>query len=805
MMSNLHVSIKSTLSLLIFLFVAGLLHAVPTEVENNTRLITYHQSSDHLTLKTNEGFLRIQLMDEDGILYFSFASDSVFLAPTDAVSLKPATASIIIRNTTETLDVRMGNVYFKVAKNPFEIRITTGADNRDEMVISGPFKGPNGAGICLPLDTREKIMGGGARAIDINRRGRILQLSNQANYGYGWGADKLNYSLPLFYSSKKYLVFFDAPQRATADIGASQRNRFRLESAQQAFNFYAITGPNYQNLLKKYTRLTGTQPLPPLWALGNLQSRFGYRSQNELTQVVDSMIKAKYPLDAVFIDLYWFGKGEGDYRMGNLSWDQEQWPTPGAMMQNLRNKGIKTLLITEPYFLTSSAHYREAAEKGYFGQNQEGQPFVIEDFFFGKAALLDVFKPETSPWFWQKHQALIEQGVAGWWGDLGEPEKHPDSIYYHKGLSQDVHNLYGHYWAKMLSDRYRRHHPKVRLFNLVRAGYAGSQRYSVFPWSGDVARSWSGLKAQLPIMLTMSMSGLPYMHHDVGGFTGGEMDDELYTRWAQLGVFSPIYRPHGAGVPAEPIYYSDQTQKIVREFIELRYRLIPYIYTLAYRQAAFGEPLVRPLIYEQSDDYLVDIYDTYYFGKNLLVAPILEPGRTSRRVELPLGAWFHYYSGTFYLGGRTVEVPAPLNEIPVFVKAGSFIPSIPLQQSLDQLNTDQLTITYYHHESVKQSKDELYLDCGKNAKALEEGAYQLFTFKAQNTDKELTIDISHNNGVYLLRPGRRTIILEINNWGGRPEQVRIDGKNVDFRYVPRNKQTQIEFTMGADPVNIRIR
>lgn len=172
-------------------------------------------------------------MDEDGILYFSFASDSVFLAPTDAVSLQPVNTSTIIRNTTETLDVRMGNVYFKVAKNPFEIRITTGADNRDEMVISGPFKEPNGAGICLPLDTREKIMGGGARAIDINRRGRILQLSNQANYGYAWGADKLNYSLPLFYSSKNtwsFLMRPSAPPPILAPANATDSDSNRQNS-----------------------------------------------------------------------------------------------------------------------------------------------------------------------------------------------------------------------------------------------------------------------------------------------------------------------------------------------------------------------------------------------------------------------------------------------------------------------------------------------------------------------------------------------------------------------------------------------
>nr|WP_262486925.1 TIM-barrel domain-containing protein [Geofilum rubicundum] len=300
------------------------------------------------------------------------------------------------------------------------------------------------------------------------------------------------------------------------------------------------------------------------------------------------------------------------------------------------------------------------------------------------------------------------------------------------------------------------------------------------------------------------MSGIPYMHSDVGGFTEGEKDEELYTRWVQLATFSPIFRPHGEKEPSEPIYYSPETQKIVRKFIELRYELMPYIYTMAYQQTAHGRPLVRPLIYEQEDDFLVDIYDLYYWGDNMLVAPILEAGQSTRRVGLPIGNWIHFFSNEVYAGGRTVDVSAPISEMPVFVKAGSFIPTVKPVTTLDQFNTDNLSISYYHHPEITSATGELYLDDGENAQAIEEGAYQLFTFQAENSEKELSIDISHNDGVYLLRPGRRNIELLIKN-STRPEHVKVDGKNTDFRYHPKDKHIQIQLTMGADPVHIRIK
>jgi oligosaccharide 4-alpha-D-glucosyltransferase len=775
----------------------------PAEIENNIYLEKYFQSSDHLTLKTNDGYIRFQTINAQTIL-LSYSKDSLFIQPSDAVIAQPQVSTIIIRNSAETLDVKMGESYLSIKKKPLEISLQTGRNNQEKAILSGPFNTNQRTGINFKLDSREKIIGGGARAIEMNRNGKRLQLSNQANWSYEWGAEQLNYSLPVFYSSKKYMLFFDAPQKAIADIGHTNRNKFRIDSKEKSFNLYLMTGTDYRSLLSAYTLLTGTQPLPPLWALGNLQSRFGYQSQQQATHVVDSMIQAKYPLDALFLDLYWFGKGTGDFRMGNLTWEEENWPTPKAMVQNFKSKGVKTVLITEPFFLTSSNNYKEAAQYGFFGTDSLGKPYIIKDFWFGAASVLDIFNPKAREWLWQKHQPLIEQDIAGWWSDLGEPEKHPEDIIYKKGKAEQIHNIYGHYWSKMLSDSYQKDYPKKRLFNLTRAGYAGSQRYSVFPWSGTVKRSWSGLKAQLPIMLTMSMSGIPYMHSDAGGFADGEKDEELYTRWLQLAAFSPIFRPHSEKVPSEPIYYSAETQKIVRKFIELRYTLMPYIYTMAYQQTVHGRPLIRPLIYEQEDDFLVDIYDLYYWGDNMLVAPILQAGQSSRRVELPIGNWIHYFSNEVYVGGRTVEVSAPLSEMPVFVKAGSFIPTVKPVTTLDQFNTDNLTISYYHHPDIALATGELYLDDGNNAKAIEDGAYQLFTFKADNSKKELSIDISHNDGVYLLRPGRRNIELLIKN-STRPENVKVDGKNADFRYYPKEKHIQIQFTMGTDPVNVTIK
>lgn len=796
-------SLRIRLTTLLFLILLSCTSVMRAQ-ESNSSFINYYQFPNNLIIKTSDGFLRLRSYSA-GTIEVSFAADSNFIAPSDAVIAKALDAQVILRNSPDKMDVRMGDTYFSVNKVDFEIRISTGPSMGEEVVINGPFATGGAYGVNFRLDARDKVIGGGARAIDMNRRGKRLLLSNEANWGYEWGAERLNYSLPVFFVSKMYMVFFDSPQKAVADIGQSVKNRFRIESPKSSFNLYLITGASYSGLLSEYSRVTGTQPLPPLWALGYINGSERYHTQSDVTTATDSIQLAKFPLDGVLLDNAWYGKGSENLRMGSLTWDEENWPRHSLMVSNLKQKNINTVLITQPYFLTSEANYDDAAGQGFFATDSTGSPYVISDFWFGQASILDVFNKDATNWYMQKLKPLADEGIAGWWSDLGEPEAHPGDLTYQAGDSRSLHNIYGHTWAKALSEYYAKNYPKVRLFNLTRSGYAGSQRYSVFPRTGEVKSSWSGLRAQLPIMLTLSMSGIPYVHSDIGGFVENSRNEELLIRWAQLGVFSPIFRMYGDKNSPDLYQCSQETQKIMRELINLRYSLMPYIYTMAYQQATSGKPLVRPLMYVHDDHYLMDIYDMYYFGDNMLVAPILDPGATSRRVELPFGQWINYYTGEVYSGGRSLEIPAPLNTIPVFVKAGSFIPTVKPQTSLPMINTENMTITYFHDNEVASAEGELYLDDGSNPRALKDNNYQLFTFKAQNKEKELSIDISHNNGVYLYRPGRREIELIVKNLSERPTTVRVDGKNTNFRYITKTREVQVKFTMGTEPVNVKIK
>jgi oligosaccharide 4-alpha-D-glucosyltransferase len=545
--------------------------------------------------------------------------------------------------------------FSKPYKN-FAIDIPTGNINyylgNDTLLMLNYFDSVDYKCFRFELNGNEKIFGTGERSLPLNRRGYKLDLYNTPNYGYGMNADNLNYTVPFIISSKGYGIFFDNPSRSYLDIG--KRNPAILEygASSGELGFYIIPGKNVDEIITKFQSLVGTQPLPARWVFGNLMSRFGYRSQNQLLSTVHKMKQENFPLDAVILDLFWFGdsiKGT----LGNLDWvNKNAWPQPEAMIRNLKKEGINTILITEPYILNTTANY--GPSKKFHAVDSAGNPFVLTNFYFGNGGLLDLFRKDAQEWFWTKYKLQIAKGVAGWWGDLGEPETHPATMYHNlkdpgfKRLfkADEVHNIYGHYWDKMLFDKYAKEYPNVRLFNLNRSGYAGSPRYSVFPWSGDVGRNWDGLKAQLPLMIGMSMSGVPYIHADAGGFGGGDVDEELYTRWLQFATFTPVFRPHGTAVgdadpnakdiPSEPCFHPEPYKSIVRRYINLRYTFLPYNYTLAYEEAKFGKPLVKPLFYYSNTDCnLFKAQDEYLWGDNIIVAPVLDKAATTRKVYLP--------------------------------------------------------------------------------------------------------------------------------------------------------------------------
>ncbi|MFQ6617456.1 MAG: TIM-barrel domain-containing protein, partial [Fidelibacterota bacterium] len=512
--------------------------------------------------------------------------------------------------------------------------------------------------------------GFGEKSIPLDRRGYSFRIFNKPVFGYAGEEADMSINIPFFSTPDGYGIYFDNPYTGYFDMGEESQAYFYYRVDHGPLIYYFIYGSDFKTILEKYTWLTGRQPMPSRWALGYLQSKFGYENETEARAVVKTMRAKKIPCDAIILDVYWFG---GPELMGNLSWDQSRWPDPQKMMADFRDVGIKTILIEEPYITIKSSNYWTAYYGGYFGTDSLGQSMAF-DIWAGRASLLDLTRPSAQEWWWGKHRSLIDGGVAGWWTDLGEPETHPSDMRHYLGPMKRVHNIFNLIWSKLLYEGYMTYRPDERLFNLTRSGFAGMQRYSTFPWSGDVSKSFSGLRAQLPIMLGMGMSGVGYQHSDIGGFTG-YTTPELYARWMEFGSFSPITRAHGWGQGTEPWAFGSEVEEIATDYIKLRYKLLPYIYTYAYQNHIRGWPLARPLIFEYPEDPAVLNLDSeYLWGEAFLAAPVMEEGSTSRSVYLPEGEWIDYWTGDFYPGSRTITVEAPLNLLPLFVKNGSIIP-----------------------------------------------------------------------------------------------------------------------------------
>ncbi|GAA3917833.1 TIM-barrel domain-containing protein [Hymenobacter algoricola] len=487
----------------------------------------------------------------------------------------------------------------RIQKNPLRISYQHGS----EPVVAeagGVFQrqttetsGAGGTGVTFRLSPGEHLYGTGSRALPQDRRGRRLELYNQAHYAFQNGEANLGITLPVVVSSRGYALLFDHHTAATLDLGATNKDVLEY-SGENLVNlgYFIIAGSSYAEILDRYTRLTGRQPLPPRWALGLVQSRFGYRSQLETEQVARRMRRNNFPLDALVLDLYWFGTTKDQ---GNLEWDYRAFPKPATMMRRLDSAGVKTVLISEPYVMRNSRNDAEVRARELVGTDGRGRAYTVSSFWAGPATLLDMFRPETRNWLWNYYKRHKEEGVGGWWSDLGEPENHPLDMNHLTGSTRAVHNAYGQAWADIFAKNYALYYPNERLFNLVRSGWAGMQRNSVFPWSGDVNRSWSGYQAQVPIMLGMGMGGVGYMHSDAGGFCVGPVDAELYTRWLQMASLGPVLRPHGEGVPPEPYWYPEPYRSIVRNATHLRYELMPYLYSLAWENSQTGTPLVRPM------------------------------------------------------------------------------------------------------------------------------------------------------------------------------------------------------------------
>ena len=750
--------------------------------QNQNRIFEKVQLLENRTLKitVNDGVYKIVPYNNNIIETTFTPTGEVEKTESHAVILEPKDIDISFVETANEVVLMTGEIMTKVQKSPFQIKYY----HNNKLLISeakGYVKNDSLETIDFNIKSNEILYGGGARALGMNRRGNRLKLYNKAHYGYETRSELMNYTMPIVVSSDKYLLHFDNAPIGFLDLDSKQNNHLMYETISGRKTYQIVAASTWPKLIDQYTNLTGKQPMPPRWALGNFASRFGYHSQYEVEKTINKFKDLNVPVDAVILDLYWFGKTITG-TMGNLEVFRDSFPDFEGMISRLKAKGVKTITITEPFVLTTSNRWKEAVKQQVLATDSLGKPYTY-DFYFGNTGLIDIYNPKGASWFWSIYKGLREKGIVGIWGDLGEPEVHPTALKHYNSSADEVHNIYGHDWAGLIYKGYKNDFSEERPFILMRAGYSGSQRYGMIPWSGDVNRTWGGLQSQTEIALQMGLQGLGYMHSDLGGFAGDNLDDELYTRWLQYGVFQPIFRPHAQEeVPSEPVYRSEEALKLSKKAIALRYALLPYNYHLVFENNTQGLPLMRPLFFEDSRSEMNTVSSTYFWGNDFLISPVTNAGQGQQMVDFPnTGNWYDFYNNKAYVGGKSQFVNTVKTSIPTFVRGGAIIPIIDPVQSTDEYELNNFQLHYYFDQKVKKSQRLIYNDNGLLANAYENDQYELLKVTAQHNSNRIQMELSATKGMHF-NFDKKEIELVVHNMKKAPKKVLIKNDKLNYHY-----------------------
>ncbi|MDE7402699.1 MAG: DUF5110 domain-containing protein [Muribaculaceae bacterium] len=734
---------------------------------------------------------------------------SVLMPSTEGVSWSATPTEVEFRSesTVVRVDRKSGKTVFLNLAGDTILAEAGGVDN------SGDVKT-----VSLRNGMAQNLYGAGERGHKLRLNGDTLVMYNRQNYGYGAGDPRISQmgiTMPWVVSDAGYGVLFDDYNRAWLHLGPD--SLFYSSKTPQPLSYYFVNGRGtLEGATSKYTELTGRQQLPPLWALGYITSKYGYHNQQEALGAIDSLQQRGYPVDGIVFDLYWYGK-ETD--MGRLEWNKEQFPDHKAMLKALKDKGVHTVLINQPYINKIGAidNYNMLSEAGLLAKDSAGRTHDVTTWV-GEAGMFDMANPATRAWLWNRLRPLTAEGVDGWWGDLGEPEVHPETIVHANGqTATEYHNVWGNEWSKTIYDGLRADFPDMRPLLMMRGGTTGLQRYSVFPWTTDVSRSWAGLQPQIALMLNSGLSGLGYMGSDVGGFAVDPAEPyqpELYVRWLQMGAFTPMLRTHAQAQP-EPYHYP-QHDAIIKKYVTERYRWLPYNYTLAFENTAYGLPLARPINFH-SEAGTVDANNTdeYLWGSEVLVAPVMQKGARKRQVTFPKGAdWYDWnHPLRKYKGGTKVTVAAPLEELPMFVKAGSFIPQY-MRQISNTSEYDPTFLTVKYFPSAVPSSYTLFDDDRKSPESLANGEYQLIHFEATRHGRMKVFEIK-SEGEYAGMPQTRQFTLEVMDVAA-PTEVTYNGeklmkvstpkamRNAAWTYSAADRKLSIAFPFAGEPVKLTI-
>ena len=727
------------------------------------------------------GYPCVKVIAEHGTVYITPYADKivkVFTLPenvTDkerksiSVSLTPANCQIsLLEDLEESVAFSVGETtYVIVDKSNCSVAFAENETSNVKLAEQGGIDNRSGhRNVSFKGMDDAAFYGAGYHGRDINLDGRSMRLDNTQTGN--WSATQYEYPhnvcIPFFVSTNSYGVLFDDHYRSAVMRPSSQGSTYTTGS-KNPIAYYYIGGDDMQSVVENYTLLTGRQQMPPYWALGYITSRYGYHSFSEAEGYVDAIKNKDIPVDGVVFDLYWQGYDESG--MGNLTFTDNGFSNPSEWLNRMkRDKKVHTVVITEPFFTNRSANYSVLKDRGFLADEDVNDMGWLKS---DKVGLIDASNPSALDYMNEFYTARINEGVDGHWMDLGEPERHDYDSNHAGGTVDQVHNEFGLLWVESVYNNWRQKFPDMRPLLMPRAGTSGMQRYSTFPWTGDISRSWEGLQAQVPALVSGAMSGVSYLGSDIGGFISQGTNPNLYLRWIELATFYPMCRTHSSDNPEPSHSCYSGVVKDVAKFINLRYQYLPYTYTLAWQNTSKGTPIARPVnMHNSNPGSDKNEIGSYLWGRDIFVAPVLD-NSDSKTITFPEGKWLDLNNyDVIYDGGTTSGYNAPLDKLPYFGRLGSFIPRYTQTTFENTASADNTSYTVdFIVDPDGESIGYLFDDDRKTPSDNPGYGYMLTTFEGKHTDDQISIDISHKiNGNYEGMPEAHNFIFVIHNWDG---------------------------------------
>jgi alpha-glucosidase len=739
----------------------------------------------------NDVVLQLHIIS-DNIFRFRYSPDGYFQKDFSyalSEGFKGEINDLKLLDTGQHIEIHTAALVCKISRNNMGVTILDKADNilnEDEKGFHWERNQKHGGYIVQmtkKVQRKEVFYGLGDKPTDMNLKGKRFMNWGTDHYGYSKNSDPLYKSIPIYYglhSGLAYGIFFDNTFKAYFDFGSERNSATSFWAQGGEMNYYFIAGPTLLDACARYTLLTGTPEMPPLWALGFQQCKWSYFPESKVMEVADKMRELEIPCDAIYLDI--------DYMDGFrcFTWDKEKFPQPKAMVEKLKNNGFKTMVIIDPGIKIDKTYsvFTEALEKGYFCKRPDGD-FVEGKVWPGDCYFPDFTKPEVREWWAGLYEELIREiGVAGVWNDMNEPalfevesKTFPiDVMHDYDGnlcSHRKAHNVYGMQMARATADGVKRFSDGKRSLIITRSGYAGLQRYSSV-WTGDNIASWEHLWLADVQAQRLAISGVSFCGSDIGGFIE-QPSGELFVRWIQLGIFHPFCRVHSSGDHGdqEPWSFGDKYTQLFKKFVELRYQLLPYLYTSFYNYHKKGIPMIQPIVfYDQDDENNFNRDHEFLCGPNILVVPVMNDKAQSRNMYLPNGLWYNYWDDSVLEGKQELNVGTKLDTFPFFVKAGTVLPLYPVQQYTDQISFDTIDLNVYFTEGSYTS--EWYED-DHDGYGYENGEFRLAKFVCHGSQDKFmmsqTIDGHYNSKIMTYKLNMKGLPFTVNS-------IEVDGQVV---------------------------